>query len=442
LAWRSELTAVVRHPLEPSVLVLRSDRSWQLPTVRVREGVGPANATVVVAVFERRLGTRPWLLRQLSFVENRDAQRIDAVFELELLDAAWREPANGRWVGRGDLERLRLRDGQHELLAPYLDGLERADVPAQRPAWARPGWLPNVRAWIESEVARLGHAFVGLEQVKHWSISSVLRVSTDGPDYYFKVPARLPLFVEEASVTARLAERFPGFVPAPSAVEPEQGWLLLPAFEELFRWEAPLAMRCEALRRFAGLQRRTAELTSELLTDGCLDRRLDVLEAQINPLLDDPEAVRLLAGEELSELRSLAPTLQELCRRLARLGVSATLVHGDLHMLNVARGHGELMYFDWTDACVAHPFIDLLTLQWERDESNRAALLDAYLGPWRELEPPERLLEAVHLAAVLIPLHHAVSYQHIVRGLEPTAKPELDITHEFLREALTRAREL
>jgi hypothetical protein len=39
-------------------------------------------------------------------------------------------------------------------------------------------------------------------------------------------------------------------------------------------------------------------------------------------------------------------------------------------------------------------------------------------------------------------LHHAVSYQHIVAGLEPAAKPELDDTHEFLREVLARAREL
>ena len=51
---------------------------------------------------------------------------------------------------------------------------------------------------------------------------------------YFKVPARLPLFVEEGIVTARLAERFPGYVPAPLAVEPERGWLLLPEFDELF----------------------------------------------------------------------------------------------------------------------------------------------------------------------------------------------------------------
>jgi phosphotransferase family enzyme len=442
-AWRSHLFAALRHPVEPKILLLRSDRAWRLPHAFVREGVWVANAQAVVSAFEERLGTKPWLLRQLRFAQDDDAKRIDAVYELELVDHAWEQPAHGRWTGRADLDRLPLKDEeQRELLCAYLDGLAQGEVPEERPPWARPGWLEEVRAWLEEEVARLGHAVVGVEQVKHWSISSVLRVRTDGPDLYFKVPARLPLFVEEGEVTARLAERFPGYVPAPIVLEPERGWLLLPAFGELFGWDAPLETRCEMLSRFAGLQRRTADLTAELLADGCLDRRLGVLEAQIDPLLEDPEAVSRLTAEEVAALHVLAPRLKEICRRLAAFNVPATLVHGDLHLLNVARIDGELAYFDWTDACVAHPFIDLLSLQWERDDSDRTALLEAYLEPWRDLEPPERLLEAVALAAVVIPLHHAVSYQRIVAGLEPAAKPELDATHQFLREVLAREKQL
>ena len=69
-------------------------------------------------------------------------------------------------------------------------------------------------------------------------------------------------------------------------------------------------------------------------------------------------------------------------------------------------------------------------------------MLDAYLEPWGGVETPERMREAVALAAVVIPLHHAVSYQTIVAGIEPVAQSELDATHTFLREALVRAREL
>lgn len=423
------------------MLLVRSDREWRLP--HVRKAVWGADAKVVVPAFEQCLATRLWLLRRVHVAGEEAAGPSESIFELELMDSEWEPPAHGRWVGRAELARLRLKDEeQRPILDAYLDALDRGEVPEQRPPWARPGWLAEVRKWIDAEVARLGHVVAGIEQVKQWSISSVLRIETDGPDLYFKVPARLPYFVDEATLTARLAARFPDYVPAPLAVEPERGWLLLPAFDELFSLDTPLGAREDALRRFAGLQRRTSELADELLVDGCLDRRLEVLETQVDPLVNDPEAVARLTAEEVGELRRLAPVLKELCRRLAALGPHPTLVHGDLDMLNVARLGGELVYFDWTDACVAHPFIDLLDLTLEKDESIRAALLDAYLEPWEGVETPERMREAVALAAVVIPLHHAVSYQHIVAGLEPAAKPELDVTHAFLRRVLSNAEPL
>ena len=386
--------------------MLRSDRSWRLPRVTARQ-LWIADAAAIVPLFERRLGTTPWLLRQLYFADDEQAKRIEAVFELALRDPLWQAPAHGRWIGRGELDGLRLHDeGQRELLAAYLDSLESGEVPAERVPWALPGWLEEVRQWLEPEVERLGHSLVRIEQRKQWSISSVLRVRTNGPDLYVKVSARLPLFVDEGPVTAMLAERFPGYVPAPLAVEPERGWFLLEEFS-------------------AG---------------GCLDRRLEVLERQIDPLLVDPEALARLQAEEIDELQGQAPLFREACSRLADLGLPPTLVHGDLHVGNVARQDGQLFYFDWTDACIAHPFIDLHSLQWEQDEAIRASLLDAYLGPWEGIVPDERLREAASLAPLVIPLHHAVSYRTIVGGLEPAAKPELDATHGFLREALARAR--
>jgi hypothetical protein len=437
VAWRSWLHAALRHPEETRVLLLRSDRAWRLPRVLVREPVWPAAADTIVAAFERRLGTRPWLLRQVRYEDDEAARRVAGVFELELRDAGWRPPAHGRWVGRDELAGMRLADeSQRELLDGHL--AERA-APPERPPWAQPGWLDGVRAWIDEEAGRLGHRVLALEQVKHWSISSVLRVVTNGPELYFKVAARLPLFGDEAVVTARLAERFPGYAPKPLAVEPEQNWLLLSAFAELFRMRTtPLDTKREFFRRFAGLQRRSVEFAPQLLAEGCLDRRLEVLEGPLEPLVHDAEAVARLERSERRRLRGLVPTFGEACRRLAGFGIPPALVHGDLHYGNVTRSAGNLVYFDWSDACLAHPFIDLFSLQWERKQ-HQAALVDAYLEPWEDLAPRERLIEAVELARVVIPLHHAVSYATIVGALEPTARVELDATHVFLREAVARA---
>ena len=422
--------------------MLRSDREWRLPRTLVRKAVWAADATTVVPALEQRLGTRIWFLRRLAWSEDKATQRIEGVCEVEPADQDWDPPAHGRWVGLRELDGLRLREEEERrLLTDYLDTLERDEVPEERSPWSRPSWVVDVRAWLEREVSKLGRSLRGIEQVKHWSISSVLRIETDGPDLYFKVSARLPLFVEEASVTAMLAERFPGYVPAPLAVEPAWGWFLLPEFDDLIGWQPPIEVHEELFRRYAGLQRRSVDLTAELLADGCLDRRLGVLEAQVDPLLDDPGAIARLTPDEVTELRRLAPTLKETCRRLAACGIPDTLVHGDLHPGNVARIDGELAYFDWTDACIAHPFFDLHSLQWQQDEETRAALLDAYLGAWEGVESPERLREAAALAAVVTPLHHAVSYRTIVANLEPVARSELDATHQFLREILARIRD-
>lgn len=438
MSRRARLTGVLRHPTEPRVLLLRSDRTWRLPSVVAPGHAWMADASTVAPAFERRLGMKPWLLRHLSFAHDEERDVLEAVQELELADLDWRPPENGRWADRADLERLRL-DEEHRVLAvSYLD--ELAHVPTQRPPWSRPGWRDELVTWLRAELARLGRRLAEVEQLKVWGISTVVRAGTDRGDVYFKVSAALPLFVNEAVVTELLAARFPGYVPRPLVVEPERGWILFEPFDVL-GWEVPLDVRCELFRRFAGLQLRTSERTGALLADGCLDRRLGVLERQLDELLADRRALHRLTTAEVRGLRRLAPRLHELIRRLDDLGLPATLVHGDLHPGNAMRLDGAVAYFDWTDACVAHPFVDLHTLQWERDDATRAALLDAYLEPWRDAADEDTLREAVALARAVTPLHHAVSYATITASLEPVSRPELDATHQFLREAIARAKE-
>ena len=70
-------------------------------------------------------------------------------------------------------------------------------------------------------------------------------------------------------------------------------------------------------------------------------------------------------------------------------------MHGDLHPDNVAWIDGELAYFDWTDACIAHPLIRPALAAWVDDESSRAAQLDAYLARLGRSRPAA---EAVELA--------------------------------------------
>jgi aminoglycoside phosphotransferase (APT) family kinase protein len=134
---------------------------------------------------------------------------------------------------------------------------------------------------------------------------------------------------------------------------------------------------------------------------------------------------RQLDAAEIERLRAFGPQLQTACAELAGYAVPPTLVHGDIHLGNVARSAGSYVFFDWTDACVAHPFFDTISIFGAEDPNVQVRLRTSYLGVWAAYEPIERLLEAWELAKPLCALHQAVSYQHIVATLEDTSKPEL-----------------
>ncbi|HUP15972.1 MAG TPA: phosphotransferase, partial [Acidimicrobiia bacterium] len=425
---------------DPKVLFLRSDGHWTLPRVRLKGDVWAGNADVLVPAFAKRLGSRPWIYRQIRIAADRETKRIEGIFEMIMTSSGWEPPRNSRWVDRSSLETLRVKEERFRLLVDrYLSDLERGEVPTERPPWCADGWLSGVRSWIEEELTRLGHVLLDLEQVKQWSISSVLRVKTDGPDFYFKASIDVPLFVNEAVVTDRLSRRFPAYIPGPIAVDPARAWMLLPDFGELVPETSGVEVRRQLFERFCELQRASANWIMDLLADGCIDRRLHVLESQIDPLLNDEGAMSAITEHERDRLRTLAPALKELTREMANLDVPYTLVHSDLHLANTARVDGVLTFFDWTDACVAHPFVDLMALKFETDDNEKQSIMDAYLAGWHEVATPEALQRAVLLASVLIPLHHAVSYQQLLVNLEPAARPELDATGGFLRRVIASA---
>src|SRR5438477_2563449 len=122
------------------------------------------------------------------------------------------------------------------------------------------------------------------------------------------------------------------------------------------------------------------------------------------------------------------------CRSCARYGVPETLLHGDFHRGNVATSGGRTMLVDWTDGCVGHPFFDLATALPD-DGKHRETLLSAYLEGWAELTPIAQLRDAFTIADCLACLHHAVSYQRILDGIEPGERWELGgAVHRFAVE--------
>ena len=129
-----------------------------------------------------------------------------------------------------------------------------------------------------------------------------------------------------------------------------------------------------ALPLYSQLQAGEAARAAVHLDDGVTDRRLAALPALFDDMLsrDLP-----LEAEEIDGLHRIAPAFAERCAALAG-SVPETLEHSDLHIGNVFAREGRILFLDWGDTAVSHPFFSLA----RADDVWDARLRAAYLEPW------------------------------------------------------------
>lgn len=419
LQWQSVVDLIITHPTHPQILVQQLGEQWPLPHLRLdsrQEGL----LNWIRAEVQRHFGLTTTVVRQLYEQSDESQQRVDQTFLLENHGAAWRPPEQMRWIAPAAFDQNTLtHPEQARTVANCLQEIATGITPPQRAAWEHPGWFRQAEAWIHNQLTHLGQPPTGpVEQVKLWFLSCILRVPTAQGMVYFKATNGSPLMVNEAELTQRLAQLFPAVMPQPLALDGARDWVLLADFGPEVGWDATVETREAALVAFAQLQIASAPQVDKLLAHGCIDRRLPKLAEQIAPLLTDPALMVLIDGEQQQRLQAVAPRLVELCQQMAQYKVPATLVHGDLHMSNVARRGEQFVFFDWSDACVAHPFLDMIAILHEKDVALQTRLRDAYLATWTQYEPMERLLELWQMAYPLCALHQAVSYRAIAHHSE------------------------
>jgi hypothetical protein len=386
--WRSRIRWVVVHPDRPAVLLMERTGALALPETELPAKVWTADATAILPALRELVGFDAVLLGCVREHQDEAARVLAATLMATPREAAPPGPG-ARWAGREDLAGAAFPQHDQAMVAGVLDELAEGPAGSGRAPWAARGWFQAAEGWLRGSLDTLGDVATGpVQQVQLWELSCILRVPTVHGDVWFKASRDSPLFVNEAVLTRELAGLFPDHVPAPLAVD----------------------------------------AVDRLLGAGCLDRRLAWLSAQAERWLPAVQETGRLAGidaatwlsaDEVAELAAAGPRLAAMCGELAAFAVPATLLHGDLHLSNVAKGPAGYLFFDWTDACVAHPFLDMITVFHEQDGALRDRLRDAYLAEWTRFEPPDRLRRAWELAEPLGALHHAVSYRSIVANLDP-----------------------
>jgi hypothetical protein len=182
-----------------------------------------------------------------------------------------------------------------------------------------------------------------------------------------------PVQAYEVPLTQALAARWQDRLPPLIAAEPERAWLLLgdagtpiAAFGDVL--EAWLA----ALPLYAELQQRETTHAEEHLAAGVPDLRAHTLPGRYEGW-----------AEREPRLAPFTSRFAELCASLTR---PPSVQHDDLHESNLYARDGRLVFLDWGDTCIAHPFASLLIafryVTYYHDVSWLPQLRAAYLEPW------------------------------------------------------------
>ena len=182
-----------------------------------------------------------------------------------------------------------------------------------------------------------------------------------------------PVQAYEVLLTVALAWRWQDRVPPVRAADPLRGWLLLAdAGSPIASFHDALDAWLSALPLYAELQQGETAHASAHLAAGVPDLRAETL----------PDRYAAWAERE-PRLAPFAPRFAELCASLTR---PPTVQHDDLHESNVYARDGRLLFLDWGDTCIAHPFATMLiTFRYVahyHDASWLPRLRAAYLEPW------------------------------------------------------------
>lgn len=297
-----------------------------------------------------------------------------------------------------------------------------------RVPWQRPGWFTTTIAEVDEalgaiDIRRLGRPI----HVRNTSVTGMLRVDTDaGPMWLKSVPS---LFAHEAPVVRWLAAL--GFS-VPDVVASTQEWWLAREFAA----GAGNSIG-DPLAELARAQVASAARQAELSAIGCPLRPITALADELSVLRSRPD---LLAADDVQCLSDCLPRIACLCAEASALDFPDTLVHGDLSPGNVRWTGTSWLIFDWTDACISHPFVDLASpLSYEAGEAG--SRIEAFAAVWAQQMPHGAVERALRLAPVFGAAHQAATYLRIISGVESTAADQAggERLTVFLRYWLRRA---
>ncbi|WP_340538083.1 phosphotransferase family protein [Nocardioides sp. GXZ039] len=363
-----------------------------------------------------------------------------------------------RWSGvetAGD--RWQRLDDEVDLPAParrtLLDRVAelRGSAPDDgRQQWFMPGWFDGVRAWVDRELAARGDVRLDDGEIgQMWSLSVVVRFGVRSPDgadgvvrdVWFK--ATCTGFAAEPVLTAWVAGLAASRVPTILALDADRAWMLLEAFSEDAEPSADSVGTLAA--ELARLQLASRHRIDALLAAGAPERGEEATVVGLRELIRSGVERDTMTEAQRVAAADAEPWMAAKVAELHGLGLPLTLVHGDLHLGNATHHSDGPVIFDWTDACVAHPYLDARHLArsvaQQLDADAAETVREAYLEPWREAYPAVDHDRAWELTDTAERVFTLLSYEDIYRAQPEWARWELATVTVDLLDKLVDQRE-
>lgn len=281
--------------------------------------------------------------------------------------------------------------------------------------------------WSTACLKSKGYSVVGQpEIIQETPWSNVIRLSTLQGGFYLKQPA--PLLANESSVIKFLATQFNASVPSLVAINDELHCFVMNdagiSLRKYLNEENKAQLLCQAIKKFAALQRSTEDDIKPFLKLGISDFRLDQLPKLYEEIISDRAFLKAdgVTELELDKLDNLLSLVSEQLQALSQYGISETIVQPDFNTNNIliCLETNQFTMIDLGELAISHPFFSLQNFLYtttihhgvnEQDliwHQMLEACIENWLGSW----PRTKLLEVFKLTKQLWPIYSVfVNYQ-------------------------------
>jgi len=287
-----------------------------------------------------------------------------------------------------------------------------AGNPGVRGPFSRVGWIQEAKEWLRTEVGRTD-AFTGdICQFNASGTFALVRFGTrEVPAYWLKATGKPN--EREFTITATLSKYFPRFLPPLVATRNDwNAWVTEDAGQPLNECLTFPAIE-EAVLALTELQRQSADCINTLIAAGCLDRRIPVLQSELNNLFSyleeamGQQTTTKVPRLEPHQLRELCRISHDACSEMQDLGLPDTLAHLDINPGNVLFDGSRCVFIDWAEACIGNPLLTFEQLRTHVERSGEPAsssvshLRAIYARSWLDRISESNIDRAFALAPLL-----------------------------------------